>query len=232
VAAIALAGLLPGCGLDEYEKQMEYQQQRLDYLEEENKLLEPQSLNLPPVKEGSKIVLPSTDFFFRPPRGISTTAGERPLSNLLYSFSPGASLQKPLIISILAAMAKPDVKNPKDPFKIDVLSVLSITSKSMSIKRVQTPTGRKPVDLEFYEDKSPREVTRAYFNKSDPLCEAVVVIRLTPAGATDPSTVQALERALGTFMTGTTALNQHRVYNPVAGGFTPPKRTKSILLER
>jgi hypothetical protein len=229
--ALALTGLLAGCGLDEYEKQMEYQQQRLDYLEEENKLLEPQSMKVPPIKDGSKIVIPETDFFFRPPKGISTVAGERPVSNLLYAFEPTASSQKSFIIKIMAAMAKPDLKSTKDPFKAEVLAVLGITGKPTP-KNVRTPTGRKQVDLEVFEEKTPREVTRAYFNRTDPLCEAVVVVRMTPAGATNPDTVQALERALGTFMTGTAAFNQHRVYNPVAGEFKAPKRTRSILLDR
>jgi hypothetical protein len=225
--ALALTSLLPGCGLDEYEKQMEYQQQRLDYLEEENKLLEPQSMKLPPIKDGSKIDIPETDFFFRPPKGISTVAGERPASGLLYTFEPTASSQKSSIIKIMAAMAKRDLKSTKDSFKADVLAVLGITGKP-TIKNVRTPTGRKQVDLEVFEEQTPKEITRAYFNKTDPLCEAVVVIRMTPAGAADP----ALEKALGTFMTGTAAFNQHRVYNPVAGEFKAPKRTRSILLER
>lgn len=228
VGAVAMGGFLSGCGLDEYEKQMEYQQQRLDYLEEENRLLEPQSLTVPPVKDGAgKIVLPSTNFFFRPPKGFSIVAGERPLSNLLYTFAPTVSSQRLSIISIMAAMAKPDPQNVKDPFQTDVLSVLNINGKR-TIRAVRTPTGRKAVDLDVFEEATSKEITRAYFNKTDPLCEGVVVVRMTPAGASDP----ALEKAIGTFMTGKAALSQHQVYNPVAGGSKAPKRTKSILLER
>src|SRR5205807_10091928 len=70
-AAVVLP-LGSGCGLDHYEQQMEAEQKRLKYLDDENQNLEGSPLKLPEKKGEDKEAVPANEFFFRPPKNIST----------------------------------------------------------------------------------------------------------------------------------------------------------------
>jgi hypothetical protein len=78
-----------GCGLAEYENELDREQKRLEVIDEENKLLgEP--IEAPKSKEANLNVPGggSTPIFFRPPRGITATLQGNPRADILYQYAP------------------------------------------------------------------------------------------------------------------------------------------------
>ncbi|WP_146751194.1 hypothetical protein, partial [Pseudomonas aeruginosa] len=96
-AAVLLLGA-NGCGLSEYEEQIDREQKRLQLIDEENKLLgEP--IEAPKIKETNSTVfqISATTLFFRPPRGIGAKPGPAPRGELLHPYaalSRGAPWQR------------------------------------------------------------------------------------------------------------------------------------------
>jgi hypothetical protein len=111
--------LANGCGLDHYEQLLEAEQKRLKYLDDENQNLEGSPLKLPEKKGEDKEAVPEKDFFFRPPKGISTTPEPKALG-ILYRYpatNPNGNLQ-----DLLVAVVK--TKEGADKFRKDVLQNL------------------------------------------------------------------------------------------------------------
>src|SRR5262249_51464374 len=79
------AGLLTltGCPLSTYESRMGEEQERLEYTDEEGRVLD-LPVEVPEVKDGNKVLIKKTDVFFRPPRGTSRKpAADRPYGPLI-----------------------------------------------------------------------------------------------------------------------------------------------------
>ena len=94
VQLLLALGLLAagGCGLAEYESQMDQEQKRIAAQDEENKYLEPPVVL--PAEKDVQPFCPPGEISFRPPKGIAFNKGEVIVSRLLYRFpaaSPGSS---------------------------------------------------------------------------------------------------------------------------------------------
>jgi hypothetical protein len=216
-----LSGLAVGCGLGEYEKQMELQQELLDYMEEENKVLEPLPILLPALKEKGKIVVPANHFFYRPPKGISISPVGL-VDNLLYEFDP--LVRTSPITAIYAASAKVNKADKDDKFQTEVLRLLSIGGKK-KVVTVRAAEG-KPKTLDAYEETTPKGVTTAYFNKQDPGGEeGVIVIHLAPGGEKDSAVKNAIDKSLASFLCGKAAFQRHRTYKPIGAKAIIPSTT-------
>ena len=151
------AGLLvqgAGCGLDHYEQQLESEQKRVKYLDDENRNLE-NPLKLPEKKGEDKEGVPERDFFFRPPKDISTTPDPKPVGILFRypSTNPNANLQDN-IQELLVAVAK--AKESTDSFQRSVLQTLRSSfstgaSGASKSRDVGGAAGGHTVHYDYYE---------------------------------------------------------------------------------
>jgi hypothetical protein len=225
VGAAVLVCLLCGCGLSEYEAEMEKQQKRIDYMEEENAVLEADYFRMPPKKEGTKILIPANHFFFRPPKGFSADPAPTSVADL-YEFNPtskNSGITK-LWAGIYIVKAEKDKKAEKsDKFQNDVLSFLHITSKEGKKVDVMAGNRNKRPTFELYEEKGPKEVTRAYFYKDDPPSNyrIVIAMRMQAGVATDNNAKHIIDTALATTRAGKEAYVMTRTYKPVGGTKAP-----------
>jgi len=77
-----------GCGLSEYEQQIDREQKRLQLIDEENSYLgEP--IEAPKIKQANSTTfqIPTTTIGFRPPRGIAAKPGSELRGDILYQYS-------------------------------------------------------------------------------------------------------------------------------------------------
>jgi hypothetical protein len=98
---------------------MEAEQKRVKYLDDENQNLEGNPLKLPEKKAGDKEAIPANDFFYRPPKGISTTPDPKPIG-ILYRYpstDPNANIQELLVAAV-------KTKEGTDNFRTSVLQTL------------------------------------------------------------------------------------------------------------
>jgi hypothetical protein len=204
-ASLGLAG--QGCGLAEYEAKMQFQQDRLNYAERENRFLESESLQLPATMEDDNEVIPATHFFCRPPRDIEPVPSEAKLGNILHIFR-ARGLQSALR-EMMVGMVKTDGSSR---FIEDVLSVLGCQGAARSFVDL-SPPGRPALHLERYEEEQPDEVTQVYFYRDGPY-EAAVVFKLSPSGAQQSGMQEAIKYSLGSLRTGNLASEMVRVYKP------------------
>jgi hypothetical protein len=92
---LLLCALLGGCGLSDYEAQMKDTQARLQELDATNKLLD------------EPLVVPGSDVFIRPPRGIQKAPEGEPREGLLYHYPTRGSGAGPfLFVEVAVADAK------------------------------------------------------------------------------------------------------------------------------
>lgn len=115
--ALAAAGLAAGgCGLTEYEEQVKYQQERIDYIDKQNKYLGP-PITPPPRRvgtvvpsaegeHGGKQTGPDFDLFLRPPLGVSSQCEERPMGAYLYRYKADGSLVSGMLVATAVGVSK------------------------------------------------------------------------------------------------------------------------------
>lgn len=79
---------LSACGLSDYEALMQKSQERAEHFRDEQKYLD-KPVAIPTEKDKDDHEVPIADVFFRPPKGIDSTAQPQPRYNLLWEYRPG-----------------------------------------------------------------------------------------------------------------------------------------------
>jgi hypothetical protein len=189
-----------GCGLAEYERKMAEEQERIRYLDEENKHLEAGPVRLPEKKEAdpdAKTVQPA-EVFFRPPKGIALNPDERPVVANLYRYrATGAS---PAFPEVFLAVSK----DGSGTFQQDILRSLGSSAATRGNKEIKRP-GREPLRFEMYKEPL-RELT-FFFSRTDVYQVAVVF-----HAAESAATTRVMDFSLGSLALGGAAGVQHRAY--------------------
>jgi hypothetical protein len=200
-----------GCGLTQYEGKMEEQQDRLDYMEQENKHLSPGYLQLPPTKEDKKVIIPGNHFFCRPPIGISLTPTEQKLGDVLYVF-PATSNKSP-IREMLAGMAK---AGKSSKFTEEVLSALGIMASTKKYRELRPP-GRPVMRFEQYQESDGEQITDVYFYRQDAPYEVAIAFRVTLQGGKESAVKEDIDYSLRSLRAGSVAYEMHKIYRPPPG---------------
>ena len=217
-ASLLLAG--SGCGLDHYEQQMESEQKRVKYLDDENQNLEGGSLKLPEKKGEDKEAVPGNNFFFRPPKGISTTPEPQPLG-LLYRYpstNPNGNIQ-----DMLVAVVK--TKESTDKFRQDILQNLRSLGLSaagpVKSRDAGAPAGH-PVHYDFYElqggPNQPGGVVYFYreYIEGEGAYQVALAFRATPSSpAAIANDSPVIDLTLGTLRMGGAAQIEHKRFRPL-----------------
>jgi hypothetical protein len=217
LAAACLLG--SGCGLDYYEQQMVAEQNRLKYLDEENQNLEGSPLKLPEQKVDDKEAVHGKDFFFRPPRGISTTPDAKPIG-ILYRYpstDPNGNVQ-----DMFVAVVK---KDATDKFRNEVLQTIQSlglrAAGQVKTREVGVQAGH-PLRYDYYElQGAPNQPAGSvYFYhevvQGEGAYQVAIVFRGTassPAGIANDSPV--LELALASLRVDSAARLKHSQFRPV-----------------
>lgn len=215
LAASLLVG--SGCGLEHYEQQLDAEQKRVKYLDDENQNLDA-PLKLPERKAEDKEAVQEKDFFFRPPKGISATPEPKPIG-ILYRYpasDPNGNLQ-----DILLAVVK---KDGTEKFRNEVLQVL----QSQGLRAAGPPKNRvvggaagRPLSYDFYElQGAPNQPAGSvYFYRENVPGEGVYQVALafrgtpsSPAGIAAENPV--LELALASLRVDGSAQVQHARFRP------------------
>jgi hypothetical protein len=209
-----------GCGLDHYEHQMESEQKRVKYLDDENRNLEGSALKLPEKKGEDKEAVQSNDFFFRPPKGISTTPEPQALG-LLYRYpstNPNDNIQ-----DLLVAVVK--TKESTDKFRQDILQNLRGLGLSaagpVKSRDAGVPTGH-PVHYDFYElqggPNQPGGSVHFYreYIEGEGAYQVAVAFRGTPSSpAGIPNDSPLIDLTLGSLRLDGAAQAQYKRFRPV-----------------
>ena len=192
--------LLAGCGLSEYEGKMAEEQERLRYVDEENKYLEGPLRFSPEKKEAdkdAKPILPG-EVFLRPPKGIALTADKRPIGGIVYRYR--ATANNPAVTELFLAITK----EPSPTFQQDVPRVLNSSCTTRSPKSVKRP-GREPVPFEMCRD--PLTGLSFYFSRFE---SYQLVLAFRAGEAKDPTPF--MDYSLGSLALGNAAGQQHRLF--------------------
>jgi hypothetical protein len=221
------AGLLllgSGCGLDHYEQQMEAEQKRLKYLDDENRYLEGSPLKLPEKKGEDKEAVPANEFFFRPPKNISTTPDPIPIGNLYryLSTNPNANIQDN-IQELLVAVVK--TKEGTDNFRQTVLQTLrSLGLREGPIKSREAGgvLAGQMVHYDFYElQGAPNQPGGiVYFHRGESVpgegaYQVALAYRATSSQTVIANDSPLMELSLGTLRVGGAAQTQYSRFRPV-----------------
>lgn len=118
--ALAAAGFSSGCGLSDYEQQVRFQQDRIDYIDRQNRYLSPTPINPPPRRAGGAAAAPEGegsgkpatgsdfDLFLRPPQGISSQYEERPIGAYLYKYKSDNAQFAGMLVATAVGVGKED----------------------------------------------------------------------------------------------------------------------------
>ncbi len=191
--------LAAGCGLSEYESKMAGEQERLRYVDEENKYLEG-PLDLPEKEEGEKDAktVPASEVFVRPPKGIALKPDKLRVG-VVYRYR--ATVNNPAFSDVYLAVTK----EPSATFQQDVLRSLNGSGAAKSSKEIKR-LGREPHRFEMYRD--PLTGLNFFFYRLDAY-QVALVYRISDA----PNTAQALEYSLASLAVGPPALLQRRAWD-------------------
>jgi hypothetical protein len=215
--SLLLAG--SGCGLEHYEQQIESEQKRVKYLDDENQNLEGSSLKLPEKKGEDKEAVASNDFFFRPPKGISPTPDPQPLG-LLYRYPSTNSNGN--VQDLLVAVIK--TKEGTDKFRQDILQnlrSLGLSAAGAAKSRDAGALAGYPVHYDFYElQGGPNQPGGAvYFYREYIEGEGAYQVALAfRAAASSPAALSdspLMELTLGSLRMGGAAQTQYKRFRPV-----------------
>jgi hypothetical protein len=171
LAAVAL--VVAGCGLSEYERRMGEEEDRLQYFDLEVKNLD-DALVLPPKKEGKKEIAPP-DVFIRAPKGIRSVAEDSMYAGMLYRYARSGSATGSPFVEVLLAAAE-----SKKNFRNDVLRVFPGVDPTHG-KRVTKPSpGRTPLQFDSWASEDNLTLTYFYFHERGSM-QVVVVYRVDKA---------------------------------------------------
>jgi hypothetical protein len=213
---------------------MEAEQKRVKHFDEENQSLE-NPLKLPEKKGTDKEAVQEKDFFFRPPKGISTTPDPQPIGILFRypSTNPNANLQDN-IQELLVAVVK--TKEGTDNFRQSVLQALrssfglGATGPMKSRDAGGAATGHT-VHYDFYElQGAPNQPGGlVYFYRGEYVAgEGAYQVALAFRATTSQPVIQAdspvMELSLASLRVGNAAEVQYSRFKPLPQ--SPPRRRR------
>lgn len=204
LAALA-AVTAAGCGLGEYEQNIEKQEKRIAYIDQENRYLGPPVEWPPPPPPEAKPKTGLPPVFFRPPRGMLTKADPTPLGTVMYRFGPkpqppnfgGAKKKDEEVLGFLAVFVgvKEASVSEKD-FKNDALQPFGVGDQPAKAVFYQPP-GREQMAFDQWAVNA--EGNSAYYVYLYRGGSPAVVAFQTPPVPNDPSRegkLQALFKAM------------------------------------
>jgi hypothetical protein len=167
--SLFLGAVLIGCSLSDYEKTMEYQQQRVDYLDRQAQAITRESIGWPERKQAGPDAtqaekqealeaLSSSEIYFRPPIGYLTSPNKAVQKKIFQQFK--ATDNKLPYDDILIAAAR---TSKQEKFRDDVCSRLKIKMKPEPYKPglLGKEVGN-PVDFDYcYDDYGTKVFFRA-----------------------------------------------------------------------
>jgi hypothetical protein len=218
--AAAVVALGSGCGLDHYEQQMEAEQKRLKYLDDENHNLEGSPLKQPEKKEDKEAV-PANEFFFRPPKGISTSPDPKPIG-VVYRYPSTNANTQDNIQELLVTVVK--TKEGTDTFRQSVMQTLrslGLREGPIKTRDVGGVLAGQTVHYEFYEllgaPNQPGGIVYFHRGESVPgegVYQVALAFRATPSQPVIASDSPVMELSLATLRVGSGAQTQHSRYKP------------------
>jgi hypothetical protein len=208
-----------GCGLEHYEQQMEAEQKRLKYLDDENQNLDGTPLKLAEKKE-DKDAVSGNDFFFRAPKTIPATPDPRP-AGILQRYAP-ANPGNDNIQELLAAVVK--TKEGTDNFRQNVLQTL----RSLGLREgpskgrdVGGALAGQTVHYDYYElQGAPNQPGGiVYFHRGETIpgegtYQVALAFRAVASQPPLAADSPLLEMSLATLRVGSDAQTQHSRYKP------------------
>jgi hypothetical protein len=212
-----LAAALVGCSLSDYEKQMEYQQQRVDYMERLDKAVTPEPIAWPEPKVDPKATsaekkamawmepIRPNEIFFRLPSGFLTSPDQTPEAKIFQRFKT-KDKNSPYKEILVAAMRTADEKK----FQDDVRARLRIKSSELKPKPGVGKESGRPIDFQECYDERPG--SPIVYLRSDESIHVAIVYR-PAADATDTALGQMAEKidySLATLALGSQASKRAR----------------------
>jgi len=198
---VALALLSAGCGVQEYERRMLKEQERVAYLDEENRLLD-EPLAAPPRKVGEKET-PPPNVFLRPPRGIGSAGQAMPGSKIVFYYARTGNSP---FLGVYLATETLEGKDAQKKFDDEMLRRFS------SVAPVAGELGKPPLrrdDLRFRQFTAeapkmggePESKVFLYFATRG-TAAAAVGYRVEKGRAADAAVTQAINMSLDTLGLG------------------------------
>ena len=149
---------ISGCGITEYEKKLKEQYEQEVYRDKENEnLAGPVRLSDKAAKGEEGVA--SSQFYFRPPKGVRTSCDDKPMG-ILSRFEGRDSG----FLEVLVAAAR---TNKEETFQKNVLNDLKMSSKLLSEKKsvvLSPPPFIKPPSFRLCEENLATQVTKVYFS--------------------------------------------------------------------
>lgn len=200
VAILVLAVGLLGCGLSEYEKKMETELERLEYLDAEASYL------AAPVKFVGKdekdATVQSKDVFVRPPRGITDKADAKTIGTMLYSYpARGKSPFKDVLVA--ATKTKKD-----DEFRREVMSPLGGV-KELTPKTYEHKANNHTVKVRQTKVEDTVTKTTSFVNfYQEGGVQLAVVFRVDSDNTTNAQAIKMMEYSLNALAAGKASREQ------------------------
>jgi hypothetical protein len=206
-SAWVIVGLLAvaagGCGLGDYEARMAEAQQRLDYLDREDRELEKKPLEMPE----EKLLKDPEEVFLRVPKGVSTSPDTSKLWNgVFFRYAGGKTID-----ALYVAWAAPKEKN--FAAKVRGLSVFNNAGrKNFEYPTVPAPERealkREGLELNATTYELPDRSYHLYLDKGQKVALVFEISHNNPGkAATD-----AMHLSLGTLALGGDAFKQRKEY--------------------
>jgi hypothetical protein len=211
-----------GCGLSEYERQIEEEQKRVQGLDEENRLLG-DPVEAPKIKDASPNATSPVPapLFLRPPRGIQSKPADAPRAEILYTYSPryrnpyqmrpGSNDDLPFLrMDVAIAPATPPAGDWTQ-FVNQVQTAFAGTTAADEPNVTREPSGRPPMVFQarsFTEPaadpKQAPTVYRVYFYKG-PQYHVAIAYHLPQAQAKNADVDKCINASLQTLTLGADA---------------------------
>ena len=216
---VLLAAALVGCSLSDYERAMDAQQLRMDYMDELEKAVTAEPITWPPKKEGDKTALSQSEIFFRPLAGISTT-WEKPGAEKLPLNRYRSTVKSLAFKDVLVNAAK---TKTLEEFKKDTLKALGMSNSPPKPKLEVGKELGEPMEFEFYHDD--RAGSPYVYFRSDQACQVAIVYR--PAQGATAGALKQMEPiinySLATLALGPMANKKIATRKPAPGTKPAPK---------
>jgi hypothetical protein len=191
---------LAGCGTSHYQAMMAEQQERIEQIDEANKLLD-EPLQLPARKSEDKS--PARPIvFFRPPKGFSTnpTANER--SSILFKYSASAKSNAPFVdIGFAAESLEPD------KFWKELLKAFPGAKEASASQVEKAAPGRAKLILKELQHDNYLIYVYPALNP-----QAAVVFHVDSARRDEASTRKLIDASLGSLAVGQEASRLQRAF--------------------
>jgi hypothetical protein len=225
VLCATLFASIAGCGLAEYEAQMEKAQKHLEYIDKENQYLG-EAIELPPPEKAPPGAEPKSspkiDLFFRPPKGFLPKYEATPVGNLLYRYPrdagsrphPGGSgKQAPEFQELLVAIS---TDRSRDDFWKEILVPFAGVDTNSMTRETKQPLGRATMlfDKLAFDVMQPPARYLIYVYQVPPSTQIAVIFNLKPESAGDAQVTTAMDYSLKSLAVGPEAALMRQRYHP------------------